>query len=122
MSAYFLCYMENVTATQSLFVLHLLSFPCHSAFTACSARGGVYDFIKPHDASSCFYKCRREKKKNTRGTLPSLHSVSTFPNRPQHTHLTLLNPLNWAAQGLLHATVISNRGFIPDAVKGRGWQ
>lgn len=35
----------------------------------------------------------------------------------QLTHLTLLKALNWAAHGLLDATVISNRGFISVPVK-----
>lgn len=37
---------------------------CHSPadlpFTACGASGGVYEFIKAHDASSCIYNFRHE--------------------------------------------------------------
>lgn len=104
---------------QSLFVLHLLLFPCRYAFTACGAGGGVYEFIKAHDASSCFYKFRHE---NSYAFFPlAPHRQPPFPPSflpSRRAHLTLLNLLNQAPQGLLHATAVSNRGFISVIVKG----
>lgn len=107
---------------RSLFVLHLLSFPCRYAFTACGASGGVYEFIKAHDASSCFYKFRHENSAHTPFSL--LLPIVNFHSPPHgflpswRTHLTLLNLLNHVPQGLLHATAVSNRGFISVIVKG----
>lgn len=65
-SCYVWFYMETATSPEwSLFVLHLLSLACRSVFTACGVSGGVYEFIKPHDASSCFYKFRHEDSAHT---------------------------------------------------------
>lgn len=103
--------------------MHLPAFPCRYAFTACGVSGGVYEFIKAH-ASLCFYTFRHENSAFKPFFFSPSYSLLSSPHPPPSflpswcTHLTLLNPLSQAPQGLLHATAASLRGCISVIVKG----
>lgn len=82
---YYVCFYAAMPPGFCLCCIYCQS-PCHSAFTACGGElVGVYEFIKAHDASSCFYTFRC-------GTAlsflfaPQYHTPSShFPDIPAHS-------------------------------------